>query len=62
MKIEATIRFEYSIDDSEVAGFKSKVLQYIKDNGVTPKWVQVGNETSNGFLWSVKRDERVQPV
>lgn len=32
MKIEATVRFEYSIDDSEVAGFKSKVLQYIKDH------------------------------
>lgn len=28
------------------------VLQAVKDGGVTPKWVQVGNETSNGMLWN----------
>ena len=32
MKIEATIQFEYSINDSEVAGFKAKVLQHIIDH------------------------------
>lgn len=26
-------------------------LQAVKDAGVTPVWVQVGNETSNGMLW-----------
>ncbi|MET0357305.1 MAG: glycosyl hydrolase 53 family protein [Cellvibrio sp.] len=26
-------------------------LQALKDGGVTPTWVQVGNETSNGMLW-----------
>ena len=31
-----------------------EVLQLLKDNGVEPKWVQVGNETSNGLLWSRK--------
>lgn len=35
-----------------------EVLQLLKDNGVTPRWVQVGNETSNGMLWNVKTDER----
>ena len=27
------------------------VLQLLKQNGVTPRWVQVGNETANGLLW-----------
>ena len=34
------------------------VLTLLKDNGVEPRWVQVGNETSNGLLWTVKTDER----
>lgn len=29
-----------------------EVLQLLKDNGITPKWVQVGNETTNGLLWN----------
>lgn len=27
------------------------VLTTLKNNGVTPEWVQVGNETNNGMLW-----------
>ncbi|KNY25240.1 glycoside hydrolase family 53 protein [Pseudobacteroides cellulosolvens] len=27
------------------------VLNALKNNGVTPEWVQVGNETNNGMLW-----------
>lgn len=34
-----------------------EVLQYLKDNGIEPKWIQVGNETRFGFLWSVKSNE-----
>lgn len=30
------------------------VLSFLKENGVKPKWVQVGNETSHGMLWSYK--------
>ena len=33
-----------------------EVLTLLKDNGVSPRWVQVGNETSNGMLWSVVTD------
>ena len=33
------------------------VLQMLKDNDIEPKWIQVGNETRNGFLWSVKSNE-----
>ena len=35
-----------------------ETLQLLKDNGIDVKWVQVGNETTNGMLWSVKTDER----
>ena len=27
------------------------VLNALKDEGVTPAWIQIGNETKNGFLW-----------
>jgi len=26
-------------------------LKYLKDNGITVKWVQVGNETNSGMVW-----------
>ena len=35
-----------------------EVLSLLKENGIKPRWVQVGNETSNGMLWSVKTNER----
>jgi len=38
---------------ADVAEHTKTVLTLLKDNGVMPKWVQVGNETSNGFLWPV---------
>lgn len=38
------------------------ILNMLKDNGITPKWVQVGNETSNGFLWTVKGNAWGDPV
>jgi arabinogalactan endo-1,4-beta-galactosidase len=31
------------------------VLNALKSAGVTPEWVQVGNETSDGFLWETCR-------
>ena len=33
----------------------SSTLQLLKDNHIDVKWVQVGNETTNGFLWPVGR-------
>lgn len=32
------------------------ILTALKQEGITPRWVQVGNETSNGMLWSVEMD------
>lgn len=32
-----------------------ETLQLLKDDGIDVKWVQVGNETRNGFLWPMGR-------
>lgn len=37
---------------SAVADHTKSVLSALKTAGVTPKWVQVGNETRNGMMWS----------
>lgn len=42
----------------DLASHTKEVLQLLKDNAITPKWVQVGNETTNGMLWSVKTNEQ----
>ena len=34
-----------------VATHTTNVLNTLKNNGITPEWVQVGNETGNGLLW-----------
>ncbi|MCQ2347361.1 MAG: arabinogalactan endo-1,4-beta-galactosidase, partial [Paludibacteraceae bacterium] len=34
-----------------VASHTIEVLQMLQQAGVTPEWVQVGNETRNGMLW-----------
>lgn len=34
-----------------VADHTTDILTTLKTNGITPEWVQVGNETGNGMLW-----------
>ncbi|MCR5179908.1 MAG: glycosyl hydrolase 53 family protein [Bacteroidaceae bacterium] len=34
------------------------VLSLLKKNGITPRWVQVGNETANGMLWPMGHIEK----
>lgn len=34
-----------------VSGHTSDVLKALKEAGVTPAWIQIGNETRNGMLW-----------
>jgi arabinogalactan endo-1,4-beta-galactosidase len=34
-----------------VATHTTEVLTLLKNSNITPEWVQVGNETSNGMLW-----------
>ena len=36
---------------TKVAEHTKDVLSALKSAGVTPKWVQVGNETRNGMMW-----------
>ena len=36
---------------NDVSEHTTMVLQLLKKNGIEPRWVQVGNETSNGLLW-----------
>lgn len=40
-----------------VAGHTKEVLSALKQAGVTPEWVQVGNETTYGMLWPMGRTE-----
>ncbi|RKD92432.1 glycoside hydrolase family 53 protein [Mangrovibacterium diazotrophicum] len=44
---------DLSFDDlkTAVADHTTEVLTLLKQNGITPEWVQVGNETGNGMLW-----------
>lgn len=34
-----------------VASHTTEVLTVLKENAITPEWVQIGNETGNGMLW-----------
>jgi arabinogalactan endo-1,4-beta-galactosidase len=36
---------------NSIAAHTTDVLTQLKNNGITPEWVQVGNETNNGMLW-----------
>lgn len=34
-----------------LASYTTDVMNALKNNGITPDWVQVGNETNDGMLW-----------
>lgn len=36
---------------ASIGTYTRDVLTQLKNQGITPKWVQVGNETGNGMLW-----------
>lgn len=36
---------------ASVSSYTVSVMNALKDKGITPEWVQVGNETNNGMLW-----------
>ncbi|PQJ79112.1 glycosyl hydrolase 53 family protein [Polaribacter porphyrae] len=44
----------YSVSQLEtaVANHTTDILNALKAKGITPKWVQIGNETNNGMLWT----------
>ncbi len=43
----------YTVDQLKQAVYDhtTAVLTLLKTNGITPEWVQVGNETNDGMLW-----------
>ena len=48
---------DYEQMKQALAQHTRETLQLLKDNGVEVKWVQVGNETTHGFLWPMGRAE-----
>ncbi|RWY57490.1 glycoside hydrolase family 53 protein [Mucilaginibacter gilvus] len=36
---------------ASVGTYTLSIMNALKDKGITPEWVQVGNETNNGMLW-----------
>lgn len=42
---------DYATLQTSVYNHTFSVLTTLKTNGVTPEWVQVGNETNDGMLW-----------
>ena len=43
--------------EKALADHTRKTLELLKKNGIDVKWVQVGNETTHGFLWPMGRFE-----
>ena len=39
-----------------------EVLYALKEEGIKPEWVQIGNETPNGMLWPVGRVEKPSEI
>lgn len=48
---EAWLGLTYEQTCEALARHTRETLQLLKDNGIDVRWVQVGNETTNGFLW-----------
>jgi arabinogalactan endo-1,4-beta-galactosidase len=42
---------DFSTLKSSLASHTIDVLNDLKNNGITPEWVQIGNETNDGMLW-----------
>ena len=49
-------KLSYKKMQKALADHTRDVLTMLRQNGITPRWVQVGNETRNGMLWSVEMD------
>ena len=49
--------FSYDEMKYALAEHTRETLQLLKDNHINVRWVQVGNETTHGFLWPMGRAE-----
>ena len=52
---EAWLSFDYPTMCQAVRNHTIDVLSALKVKGITPEWVQIGNETPNGMLWPMGR-------
>jgi arabinogalactan endo-1,4-beta-galactosidase len=50
-KPAAWASLDFATLKTSLATHTTTVLTELKNNGVSPEWVQVGNETNNGMLW-----------
>lgn len=48
-------QMDYEEMKQALAQHTCETLQLLKDNDIDVKWVQIGNETTNGFLWPMGR-------
>lgn len=55
---KAWLKHDFEQMKQDLRAHTIEVLQLLKEHGVTPRWVQIGNETTNGMLWSVKTDPK----
>ncbi|MBN9303346.1 MULTISPECIES: glycoside hydrolase family 53 protein [Dysgonomonas] len=51
---------EFSFEElkTAVSDHTKEVLNALKEKDITPEWVQVGNEISNGFLWEMGQADK----
>lgn len=54
---KAWMGHSYEEMKKDVKNHTVEVLSLLKENDIEPRWVQVGNETTNGMLWSVKTNK-----
>lgn len=47
----AWTNYNFTTLNSTIYSYTKSVMDTLKANGVTPSWVQVGNETNDGMLW-----------
>jgi len=47
----------YEVMKEDLRQHTIEVLTLLKENNIKPRWVQVGNETTNGMLWEMGRFE-----
>ncbi len=54
---EAWKEMDYEQMKTALAAHTTETLQLLKDNNIDVRWVQVGNETTHGFLWPMGKAE-----
>jgi len=50
-KPAAWVALDFATLTSTLSTYTTGVMNTLKTNGITPDWVQIGNETNDGMLW-----------